>query len=198
MQRILFVNGCIREESSRSLCLARHFLQAYQQHHPEAEVSTVDLPRMDLRPIGPDELRRRDNALGQWQEPDFQLAQQFLQADLLVIAAPFWNGSFPALVHTYLEHICVPGLTFDCEDDVYTGLGKAKACVLITTRGGRYNGGVNMLGDELATPILKAVMTMLGVPRVVTLAAEGLDLPSPADPMLTAAEESARLAETLP
>lgn len=197
MQRILFVTGCIREEQSRSLRLARHFLESYRQSHPEAEIATVDLPRMNLSPLDPDSLRRRDQALGQWNDPVFDLARQFRDADLLVIAAPFWNGSFPACVHTYLEHICVPGLTFDCEDDRYVGLCSAKQCILVTTRGGRYDGGVNMLGDELATPILKAIMTMVGVPRVSTLAAEGLDLPSPTDSLQTAMAEAAQLAQTL-
>ena len=42
--KLLFVNGCIsqRGEESRTLVLARTFLDAWQARHPEAEVETVE------------------------------------------------------------------------------------------------------------------------------------------------------------
>ena len=42
--KLLFVNGCIsqRGEESRTLVLARSFLDAWQARHPEAEVETVE------------------------------------------------------------------------------------------------------------------------------------------------------------
>ena len=41
--KLLFVNSCIsqRGEGSRTLALARAFLEAWQAIHPEAEVETV-------------------------------------------------------------------------------------------------------------------------------------------------------------
>ena len=45
--KLLFVNGCIsqRGEESRTLVLARSFLDAWQARHPEAEVETVEYER---------------------------------------------------------------------------------------------------------------------------------------------------------
>ena len=40
----------------------------------------------------------------------FDLASQFQQADEIVIAAPYWDLSFPAILKLYLENIYVTGV----------------------------------------------------------------------------------------
>ena len=64
--KLLFVNGCIsqRGEESRTLVLARSFLDAWQARHPEAEVETVEPEALlALKPFAPEMLNDRD-ALG--------------------------------------------------------------------------------------------------------------------------------------
>ena len=110
-------------------------------------------------------------------------------ADRIVIAAPFWNGTFPAALHVYFEHVCVAGLTFNCVDDRYEGLCRAQECVFLTTRGGVYETGTSQLRD-VATPFLESLTTMLGVPRVRVIAAEGLDIAgNDAEKLLEAAKK---------
>ena len=55
--KLLFVNGCIsqRGEESRTLVLARTFLDAWQARHPEAEVETVEPEALlALKPFAPE------------------------------------------------------------------------------------------------------------------------------------------------
>ena len=65
--KLLFVNGCIsqRGEESRTLVLARSFLDAWQARHPEAEVETVEPEALlALKPFAPEMLNDRDALAG--------------------------------------------------------------------------------------------------------------------------------------
>ncbi len=48
----------------------------------------------------------------QFDDPYFRYARQFAGADEIVIAAPYWDLSFPSVLKVYLEHICITGITF--------------------------------------------------------------------------------------
>ena len=43
-------------------------------------------------------------------EREISYAKQFAGADTIVIAAPFWDLSFPAILKTYIENIYVTGI----------------------------------------------------------------------------------------
>ena len=172
---LLFINGCVRGECSRTLALAQHFIRSYREKHPETTVQTADLNALRLYPMFEDTLRCRDAAIGHWDGPMFAPAREFRDADMIVLAAPFWEGTFPSAVHTYLEHICVTGLTFDCTEKGYVGLCHAKKAVFVTTRGGIYESGPSAQDDH-AEEYLGSILHMLGIPELHTLAAEGLDI----------------------
>ncbi len=173
MKSVLFINGCIRGESSNTLRVAKSFLAEFEVE----QITEVDLNELNLSPLNRESLNKRDNDISQnnYDSPEFRLARQFKNADLIVLAAPFWEGTFPALVHVYLENVCVSGLTFELHRTGYTGLCKAKQAVFFTTRGGIYEQGPAK-EDEHATGVLKTVFTMLGIENLSTVSAEGLDI----------------------
>lgn len=175
MRRILFVNACIRGEQSRTLRLARGFLRRFGESHGDFEVETADLNALRLMPLYEDTLNARNAAGDHFEDAQFDLARQFKAADLLVIAAPFWEGTFPAALHTYLERVCVTGFTFSCGEHGYTGHCRAQEAVFITTRGGIYEEG-EAVRDNHAYGFLRTVLGMLGVRTLHTVAAEGLDI----------------------
>lgn len=109
MKSILFVNGCIRGEESRTLLMARRFLDCLRGKYEITEVNGLCLP------LDREALKKRDRlaAQGNWDDPVFDEARTFLEADIVVLAAPFWEGTFPAAVHAYIEQICVTGLRLD-------------------------------------------------------------------------------------
>lgn len=175
MKKLLFINGCVREQNSRTLKLANSFLNYFLECHPEYELEQVVLNNLGLKPLDCEMLEQRDKAIVAHSTDEFELACNFKSADILVIAAPFWEGTFPAAVHTYIEHICVSELTFSLSENGYTGLCKAEKAVFITTRGGIYEEGPAMC-DNHASNFLKSVLGMLGIGEVITVAAEGLDI----------------------
>ena len=67
----------------------------------------------------------------------FDLAKDFAAAETIVIAAPYWDLSFPASLKCYIEAISVIGLTFAYNDAGQPyGLCKAKKLIYVTTAGG--------------------------------------------------------------
>ena len=129
---ILFIHACIREES-RTLVLAKDILSKMQ-----GEITELDLTKENILPLNRASLEERERLLksGKTDAPMLQYAKQFAQADEIVIAAPFWDLSFPALLKIYLEQITVAGLTFEYRNGSPTGLCKAKRLVYVTTAGG--------------------------------------------------------------
>ncbi len=174
MENLLFVNACVRGERSRTLKLARHFLTRYQALHPDTAVTEVDVCAQRLPPQYPEVLDERDalwNA-GKLDQPMFAPARQFAGADKIVMAAPFWDLSFPAALKIYLERISVTDITFGYDADGNSiGLCRASKLLYITTRGGYY---ANTPLD-VATVHIQGLGVMYGIPEVQFLDAEGLD-----------------------
>ena len=129
---ILFINACIREES-RTLILAKDVLSKMQ-----GTVTELDLTKENLAPLNRVSLEKRERLLqsDETNAPMFQYAKQFAQADEIVIAAPFWDLSFPSILKIYMEQITVAGITFEYRNGRPTGLCKAKRLIYVTTAGG--------------------------------------------------------------
>ena len=174
MENLLFINACVRGERSRTLKLARRFLAGYQKAHPDTVVTQRDLCADRLQPQYPEILAERDAlwSAGKLDQPMFEPARQFAAADKIVVAAPFWDLCFPAVLKIYLERVTVADITFGYDaQGAMVGKCRASKLLYITTRGGNYAG----TELEMGTPIMKALCTMYGIPELLTLAAEGLD-----------------------
>lgn len=192
MKKLLLIDACVRGADSRTLRLAQRLVQGCTGGG--VELSTVPLASLPLTPLDADALAQRDalSAVGRFSHPSFDLAQQFKQADAVVLAAPFWDLSFPSLLRVYLERLCVCGLTFH-----YDELGRIQGdcsprrLAYVTTRGG-YCDDSNPATADHAQPYLRSLCAMLGVPRFDCLAAEGLDIRgNDAEALLEAAEAEA-------
>ena len=133
---ILYVNACARSES-RTDRLARKLLEKL------GEYEEVNLEEEPLLPMDRERLEYRTELIskGDYSDPMFDYAKKFSEADTIVIAAPFWDLSFPAVLKIYLENIYVTGLVSRYgEDGRPEGLCKAKKLYYVTTAGGPYDG----------------------------------------------------------
>lgn len=167
MKKILFVNACVRP-NSRTLELAKHVLSKLT-----GQVEEVALYGENLHPLGLDELEIRDNAAKEkdFSNSMFNLAKQFASAETIVIAAPYWDLMFPAVVKNYFENITVNGLTFTYgENGIPQGLCKGKKLIYVTTAGGPiiYNFGYDY--------VLALVKGFYGISEVQLVKAECLDI----------------------
>lgn len=177
MENLLFINACVRGERSRTLRLARRFLDAYQARHPDTVITERNLCAERLQPQYPEVLEERDELwnAGRLDQPMFDPARQFAAADRIVIAAPFWDLCFPAILKIYLERISVTNITFGYDEQGNNvGLCKAGKLLLITTRGGNFS-LPETAWMEMGARQLEALCAMYGIPSFQCLAAEGLD-----------------------
>ena len=200
MEDLLFINACVRGQKSRTLQLARRFLGAWQHAHPEAVITERDLCRDRLSPQYPEVLEERDAlwSAGKLDDPLFQPARQFAAASRIVIAAPFWDLSFPAILKIYLERISVTNITFGYDDlGRSVGLCKADKLLLITTRGGDFS-IPEISWMEMGARQLEALCAMYGISSFQCLTAQGLDdIRNDKEAILSQAMDQAeRLAET--
>lgn len=165
---ILFVNACVRKKS-RTLRLARKLLDSLKGEIKEVRLEDVDFPVLNEEFIlHRDELKNS----GKYDDPMFDLAVDFAKADIIVIAAPYYDLSFPAMLKQYFEQINVVGLTFAYSDaGIPQGLCKAKSLYYVTTAGGY------ILSEELGFGYVKALAnTFYGIADVRQIKAEGLDI----------------------
>lgn len=177
MEQLLFVNACVRGERSRTLKLARRFLENWQRNHSDGVITQVDLCKDRPVPQYPEVLAQRDELwnAGKLDDPMFDLARQFAAAHRIVVAAPFWDLSFPAILKIYLERISVTNITFGYDEQGNNvGLCKAGKLLLITTRGGNFS-LPETAWMEMGARQLEALCAMYGIPSFQCLAAEGLD-----------------------
>lgn len=189
--KLLFIDGCVsqRGPASRTRALAEAFLSAFRESHPGAEVETVTLEALDLKPFRPAALNQRDElaSVGAFGAPVFDLARQFQAADKIVAAAPFWDLSFPAVMRTYIEYISANGLCYHYEAGGCHGDCRADRLAYLTT------GGDFEQPESLGVLYWKQLSKMFGVPRFDYVFAGGLDVdPAKAPELLEAACEQAR------
>ena len=112
--KLLYIDCCItvHGSASRTAALAETFLSAWRAAHPEADIETLDLKTLTLNPLLGNALRLRETLQGEGRTEgaSFALARQFAAADRIVIAAPYWELSFPAQLRLYIEHIAAQGI----------------------------------------------------------------------------------------
>ena len=167
MDRVLFINACVRS-CSRTEQLAKALLEKLC-----GDVEEVDLSRAPIAALDMAGLERRERAARErdFSHADFSLAKQFASADKIVIAAPYWDMMFPAVVKNYFEKITVNGLTFVYgENGIPYGLCKAKKLIYVTTSGGSI---VYNFGFDYVNALAKC---FYNIPEVQFVSAEGLDV----------------------
>ena len=132
---ILYVNACPRK-GSRTDRLAKALLETL------GEYTEIVPGQMDLRPLDDERLDYRTGLIekGSYDDDIFLPAKQFAGADCIVIAAPYWDGSFPAILKTYIENIYVTGIVSEYgPDGSPRGLCRAEKLYYVTSAGGPYD-----------------------------------------------------------
>ena len=163
---VLYINACVRDES-RTDRLAKKLLGSL------GDYTELKLSENNLKPLDKDTLEYRSEliAKGQFDNDMFKYARQFADADIIVISAPFWDLSFPAILKTYIENIYITGLVSKYgEDGRPVGLCKASKLYYVTTAGGPY------VGKYSYDYIKDLAMGAFGIKETELIYAEMLDI----------------------
>ena len=163
---ILYIDTCVRSDS-RTRRIASALLEEL------GEYEQIRLTDENLSALNEESLRIRTELIEKkrWDDPMLRYADQFANADEIVIAAPFWDYGFPALLKIYLENIYVTGLVSRYgEDGRPVGLCRAKKLWYVTTAGGPY------LPDFSYDYVSVLAKTAFGIPETELISAQMLDV----------------------
>ena len=170
MPSLLAVLASPRGDYSVSTQLVHAFVDTWKQEHGGGNVVTrelykttlpfVDVPWM-LGAYTPAE--QHSPEIKQAIAISDELIAELKAADHIVIGAPMYNFSVPAILKAYIDHIVRINVTFTPQ---YEGLLKGKKVTVIQASGGVYSAGSHMETYNSETPYLKAILAFIGITDV--------------------------------
>lgn len=173
-KNILVIDACVRREESRTKKLLDAALDTVRKEHPDWNLEILNLMDMDLMYWKTETLRERDELLAkkEYDAPVFKYGNQFREADGMIVAAPFWDLSVPAVLKVYIENVSAEGITFGCNEEGLYGLCRAKWMLFLTTRGGIWADS-NM---EQGSTYMEALCKFFGIDEYACVYADGIDI----------------------
>ncbi|KQL44169.1 FMN-dependent NADH-azoreductase [Brevibacillus choshinensis] len=180
MTTTLFVKANNRPvEQSVSVKLYEAFLNSYRVHHPNDQVIELDLYTEPMPYLGNAMISgnyKASQGLPLTEQEKFEHAivnrhlKQFVDADKVVIAFPFWNLTVPSILHTYLDYLHRPGVTFRYSAEGAKGLLPTKKVALLNARGGIYEKGNSA---EMAIRFVRNHLQFFGITDITEVVVEG-------------------------
>lgn len=189
MKKLFYVDACMREGSNTKK-IADAVIEELSKRY---DIECVRLSEMSFPVVDDAILKERSN--GYVPEEYVAMAKKIAAADRLVIAAPFWDMSFPSALKVFLENMSIFNITFNSNEKECYGLCKAEKVLYITTRGMDISTGDVM---EQATPYIKALSRLWGLGELSVISAQNMDYSSEqqkTDKVNAAIAEGLRLCE---
>jgi len=136
MEKILFINACYNYEKSRTLYLAKKIFEKFDIDS-NFDFEEVRLKDLHLLPLSEERLKLRfDLANKHLFDMDMlTYSKKILSADIVVIAAPFYDFSYPSILKLFIENVSVPNLMYTYSKDGYEGFARGRKFIYMTTRG---------------------------------------------------------------
>lgn len=183
MAVLLHVDSSPRGERSRSRKLAKEFIAAWRELHPEEEIIYRDLKESPI-----------PHVTEEWIEADFtppealnskmidilklsnELVDEFLAAEHCLFSVPMYNFSIPSNFKAYIDNIVRFGRMFTVENGQFKGLAEGRKVLFITARGVEYGADSPYAGWDCQEPALRFAFKFIGVQDIQFIHANGLDL----------------------
>lgn len=173
MKKILFVNSCVNRDKSRTMRLSKSLLDLLQEKESDVQIEELILENENIQALNSITLEKRLSLVKEekFEDDMFKYAHQLMDADCIVIAAPYWDLGFPAMLKNYIESTSVAGLTYKfSETGRPIGQCKGQMIYYVTTSGG-FIRNLNLGYDTI-----KALAGLFGINDSKCISAEGLDI----------------------
>ncbi len=175
MTYLLNITVSPQGDNSRSRQVAKEFVAAYAEAHPDATIVNRDLDK-DPAPhlLGetifagylPEEARSENQKKNHQYRLD--LVKEITEARDIVVSTPMWNWNTPSVLKAYIDQIIVIGVL-----DAYEKKGLAgKSVTIIIACGGAYGEGSWHPEWDYESGYLKSVFTLLGASNVEVIRTE--------------------------
>ncbi len=170
MKKLIVIDACMRPESRTKRILTPVVERLKDRYAVEIfELNDKGYPAVGEKMLG-------ERSEGRIPEHFAAMARKVAEADRIVIAAPFWDMSFPGALKVFFENISLFGITFTDNGTRCEGLCKAGKVMYITTRGMDIRTGDRL---EQATPYIRALSWLWGWGELMVVSAENLDYSTP-------------------
>ncbi|WP_404309809.1 FMN-dependent NADH-azoreductase [Neorhodopirellula lusitana] len=181
MSKLLYIESSPRKARSKSIAVAKTFLDEHKATHAADEIVTLDLWDTQLPEFDGFTIEAKYQVLnGQEFSAEQQLAWQtvvdicneFKSADKYVISLPMWNFGIPYKLKHYIDVIAQPGQTFRFDPATgYSGLVTGKPVTVIYARGGAY-GSESAKGMDLQKGYMDLLLGFIGFTDVNSILVE--------------------------
>lgn len=170
MKKLIYIDSTMREES-RTRRIAEPLVFELGKRY---EIERIRLDEAGFPVVGSRILNDRNNGIVP--EEYAEMSRRIAAADRIVIAAPFWDMSFPSALKVFFENMSLFHITFDSDNTHCYGLCKCEKVLYITTRGMNIHTGDPL---EQATPYIRALSYLWGLGTLDVISAENLDYSTP-------------------
>ena len=166
MQSLVYIDACMRKES-RTRRIAEPIISKLSDRYT---ITKFVLNELSFEIIKEDLIQQR--MYGNYDPQSLSWAKTIRDTDRIVIAAPFWDMSYPSALKNFLELCSIFNVTFKSDDTTCYGNCKAEKLLYITTRGMDISTGDPL---EQATPYLKALSWLWGIGPMDVIATQNMD-----------------------
>jgi FMN-dependent NADH-azoreductase len=183
MPTLLHIESSPRKKRSASLDVARAYLDAYRDAHPDHRIDVLDLWSVEMPEFDGDALDAKyadlsgtplsENQQQAWTNIR-ELARRLHDADTLLFSVPLWNFSIPYKLKHFIDVVSQRGILFSFDERGLQGLLKDKKAVVIYARGLDYSVGSNTPAHsfDFQRPFMEAWLRSVGVSDVKSIVVE--------------------------
>ncbi len=162
--KLLHLDSSIMGEQSASRAISAAVVARLRETDPTLEVTYRDLAAEPIPHMTLDAFLALDSG---------EDVQQFLDADIVLIGAGFYNFSIPSQLKAWVDRIAVRGKTFTYGENGPVGLAAGKRVIVALARGNVYGEGSPYAAYEHAETLLRSIFGFVGA-DVEFIVAEGL------------------------
>ncbi|GHF48162.1 FMN-dependent NADH-azoreductase [Amycolatopsis bartoniae] len=173
MPHLLHIDSSIQGESSVTRKLTARAAAAWRKAHPDGTVTYRDLAAEPLPHFGAESdaarkvppAERTDQHAAAFAVME-EVVNDVKRADTILLGLPLYNYGPPSTVKAWVDHLIVPGLSVDMENNA--GLLGGRELLVLAARGGGYGEGTPREGWDHASPWLPHGLALTGLePRFI-------------------------------
>ncbi|WP_068081650.1 FMN-dependent NADH-azoreductase [Novosphingobium rosa] len=163
--KLLHLDSSITGDNSASRAITAAIVERLSDTHQGLEITHRDLAAEPLPHLTMETCLALENG---------EDVQQFLDADIVVIGAGFYNFTIPSQLKAWIDRIAVRGKTFSYGENGPKGLAGGKRVIIALARGNVYGEGSPFSAYEHAETLLRSIFGFIGVTDLEVIIAEGL------------------------
>ena len=180
--KLLHIDSSILGDNSVSRQLSAAMVDLVRQRHAGVEVTYRDVAAQPIAHLSGEILGAAFAPESDWTATQRAeraltdaLIEEFLAADVVVIAAPMYNFSIPSQLKSWIDRIAAAGRTFKYGPNGPEGLAGGKKVLVASSRGGVYSTEQGRVMD-FQEDYLRTVMGFVGIQDVEVVRAEALNM----------------------